>query len=62
MVPTFRPRAALQLIEHVVYGSPFAPPVPADAALAALSDADFDSFLDSWVDTAESVKYVRATG
>ena len=47
MVPTFRPRAALQLIEHVVYGSEFAPPVPNDAALAAMSEADFEAFLDA---------------
>ena len=62
MVPTFRPRAALQLIEHVVYGSEFAPPVPNDTALAAMSEADFDSFLDSWVDKAESATYIRTEG
>jgi serine carboxypeptidase-like clade 1 len=58
MVPTFRPRAALKLIEHVVRNTSFAPPVPGDAALAAMSDAAFDSFLDSWVDKAEAAAYV----
>lgn len=62
MVPTFRPRAALQLIEHVVYGSEFAPPVPNDAALAAMSEADFEAFLDAWVDKAESGTYIRTKG
>jgi len=60
MVPTFRPRAALQLIRHVVRNTSFSPPVPSDAALAAMSDQAFDTFLDKWVDTAESAAFVRA--
>ena len=59
MAPTFRPRAALQLLRHVLEDTPFAPPVPADAALAAMADAEFDHFLDQWVVTAESSQYVR---
>ena len=59
MAPTFRPRAALQLLRHVLEDTPFAPPVPADAVLAAMADADFDEFLDEWVVTAESSQYVR---
>lgn len=35
----------------------FSPPVPDDAALAAMSDAAFDSFLDTWVDKAEAAAY-----
>ena len=58
MVPTFRPRAALKLIEHVIKGTKFAPPVPSDAELASMSDDDFDKFLDSWVDKAESADYI----
>jgi len=58
MVPTFRPRAALKLIEHVVHNTSFSPTVPGDAALAAMSDADFDKFLDAWVDRAESAAFV----
>ena len=38
MVPTFRPRAALQLIRHVAGGTPLSPEVPADAELRAMSD------------------------
>ena len=62
MVPTFRPRAALQLIEHVVSDSAFAPPVPDDASLAAMADDAFDKFLDAWVDKAESPAFVRTQG
>ena len=58
MAPTFRPRAALQLLRHVVESTPFSPAVPADSALAAMGDAEFDKFLDSWVVTAESSQYV----
>lgn len=58
MVPTFRPRAALKLIEHVVYNTSFSPPVPDDAALAAMSDTQFDAFLDAWVDKAESATFI----
>ena len=58
MVPTFRPRAALTLLRHVVENSTFAPPVPSDAALAAMGEDDFDAFLDKWVVTAEGAGYV----
>ena len=58
MVPTFRPRAALQMLQHVVHNTPFAPPVPADAALAKMSEAEFDDFLDKWVMTAKGAGYV----
>ena len=58
MVPTFRPRAALKLLRHVVEATPFAPDVPTDAALAAMSDEAFSKFLDVWVDKAESAQFV----
>jgi cathepsin A (carboxypeptidase C) len=58
MVPTFRPRAALQLIAHVVGNTSFAPHIPADADLAAMSESDFDKFLDSWTDRAEAAPFV----
>jgi cathepsin A (carboxypeptidase C) len=56
MVPTFRPRAALQLIRHVVQNSSFAPPVP---DLAAMAQADFDRFVDTWVADAKSAAFVH---
>lgn len=57
MVPTFRPRAALQLIAHVVNNASFAPAVP---PLGAMSDDDFDKFLDKWVVAAKSSSFVSA--
>ena len=58
MVPQFRPRAALTFVAHVVKNAPLAPPLPDDANLAAMSDADFDTFLDSWVLDAQSATYI----
>ena len=55
-VPTFRPRAALQLIAHVVQNTSFAPDV---AALGRMSDAEFSDYLDGWVDKAKGSAFVR---
>lgn len=55
MVPTFRPRAALQMLRHVLAGTDFAPPVPDDEKLAAMGDHDFDVFLNGWVDDARKM-------
>ena len=56
MVPTFRPRAALQMITHIVQNTSFAPDVP---PLGAMSDDAFDKFLDGWVDSAKTAAFVR---
>jgi cathepsin A (carboxypeptidase C) len=56
MVPTFRPRAALQLIRHVLDNSSFAPPVP---DLAQMTETDFDRFVDTWVAAAKSDAFVH---
>ena len=58
MVPTFRPRAALQMLSHVVLNSSFAPGVPSDGALAKLDDDAFDEFLDGWVKAAKGPTFV----
>lgn len=58
MVPTFRPRAALQMIAHVIHNTSFTSAVPDDAALEKMSDQEFDDFLDSWVDEAKSAQFV----
>ena len=58
MVPQFRPRAALTFIEHVVKNASLAPPLPADAEIAAMTDAAFATFLDAWVDSAQGAAYV----
>ena len=60
MVPTFRPRAALQLLAHVVGNTSFTPPTISDAALLALDDNAFDSYVDQWTLTAEGAPFVRA--
>lgn len=60
MVPTFRPRAALQLLAHVVNNDSFAPPLPADDALVQMDDDAFDAFLDKWVVEAKSATFVTA--
>jgi len=58
MVPTFRPRAALQMIAHIVRNTAFSPTVPDDATLTKMSDQDFSKYLDDFVDDAKSNKYV----
>ena len=55
---TFRPRAALQLVQHVVANTSFAPEVPSDAKIAAMSDDAFDTWLDQWVESAKGPGYV----
>ena len=59
MVPTFRPRAGLQLLAHVVQNTSFAPGVPKDSKLAAMSDDGFEAFLNDWVETAKGPGYVQ---
>merc|ERR1711957_901358 len=57
MVPQFRPQAAERLLNRLLSGEPFAPALATDAELGAMSDADFDAFVDHWTDTAKkSVK------
>ena len=58
MVPQFRPRASLTFIAHVLKNAPLAPPLPGDADLAAMSDDDFDAFLDTWVGDAQTAAYI----
>ena len=58
MVPQFRPRAALTFIAHVVANASLAPPVPGDAALAAMTDDAFATFLDAWVAKAQGPPFV----
>ena len=58
MVPTFRPRAALHMLSHVVRNTSFAPPVPADPDLAAMGEHEFDKFLDGWVEKARGAPFI----
>lgn len=61
MVPQFRPQAAEQLLSRLLTGMPFAPPLPTDAEIAAMSAADFDSKIDEWTDSAKAMVSMTAT-
>jgi len=54
MVPQFRPRAALKLLENLISGHAFAVPFVADAQLQAMSDDDFDKYLDTYTEGAKA--------
>lgn len=61
MVPQFRPQAAERLLNRLLSGTPFAPALATDTELGAMTDADFDAFVDHWTDTAKkSVKETPA--
>ena len=55
MVPQFRPRVAYHMLDKVLSGEKFAPPLPTDAQIEAMTDAEFDSALDAWTKTAKVV-------
>lgn len=57
-VPQFRPRAALHLLDKLLSGEPFSPPLPSDDELRAISEDDFDAAVDSWTDAARAAPYV----
>ena len=54
MVPQFRPQAALTLLRNLVTATPFAAPLGDDAALSAMTDDQFDTYLDAWTTAAKS--------
>lgn len=56
MVPQFRPQAAAQLLNRLLTGSLFTPLLATDEKLGAMSDSEFDSFVDKW--TADAKKAV----
>ena len=58
MVPTFRPRAALQMITHIVQNTSFAPDLPSDADLAGMDEDAFSSFLDEWTLSAQTTAFI----
>ena len=55
MVPQFRPQAALRLLDNVLQGRRFAPVLPSDEQLSAMSDKEFNTFLDTWVNVARKL-------
>jgi cathepsin A (carboxypeptidase C) len=55
MVPQFRPQAAERLLSRLLSGESFAPLLPSDAELVAMSDAQFDTYVDNWTKAAEQM-------
>merc|ERR1711990_1063439 len=48
MVPQFRPQAAERLLDRLLSGEAFTPLQVTDKELGAMSDSEFDSFVDKW--------------
>merc|ERR1711972_446133 len=57
MVPQFRPQAAEQLLQHLLMGSAFAPPLPTDAEFANMNDTEFDASVEQWTKRAKDSVY-----
>ena len=53
MVPQFRPQAALHMLDKVLTAVPFAPPLPSNADVSSMTDAEFDASLDKWTTLAK---------
>merc|ERR1712039_726712 len=53
MVPQFRPQSAERALNRLLTGDQFAPVLPTDEALAAMSDSQFDTFVDQWTTKAK---------
>jgi len=53
MVPQFRPQAAERLLDRLLTGGPFAPPLPTDAELAAMTHDEFDASVEAWTKAAK---------
>lgn len=54
MVPQFRPRAALLLIQKLIGGLDFVAPLLDDSVLSSMTDDEFDKWLDSYTVAAKA--------
>ena len=57
MVPQFMPLKGSRLLAQLLFGDtdyPFAPPLPTDEELEAMSADEFNQAIDSWTDTAKA--------
>ena len=56
MVPQFRPQAGARVLTMLLANATyaFAPPLPTDEEIAAMSAAEFDAEIDTWTDTAKA--------
>jgi cathepsin A (carboxypeptidase C) len=61
MVPQFRPQSAERVLNRLLTGGSFAPLLAFDEALLAMSDSEFDKFVDTWTDKAKKVKHTAST-
>jgi len=53
MVPQFRPQAAERLLSRLLSGSEWAPLLATDKQLVAMTDTQFEAFVDTWTDEAK---------
>lgn len=60
MVPQFRPQAAERLLGRLLSGGEFAPLLPTDEELAAMSDTDFDKSVERWTAQAKGLVSVSS--
>ncbi|KAL1511300.1 hypothetical protein AB1Y20_006105 [Prymnesium parvum] len=58
MVPQSRPVAALKLIKTLVSGLKLSPPFPSSSKLAAMNDAEYRHFAQTWTEDARSSAYL----
>jgi len=59
MVPQFRPQAAERLLNRLLTGKEWAPLLATDEEIGAMTDTQFDNFVDEW--TVEAKKAVKQT-
>jgi len=57
MVPQFRPQVGI--INKLITGDPFSPPLPDDAALRDMTDDEFQRRMEAWVVDAQSAEYIN---
>eukprot|EP00941_MAST-03F_sp_MAST-3F-sp1_P005817 g5817.t1 len=55
MVPTYRPRISLHMLDKLISNKPFAASVPSDEAISEMSDTEFSKFLNDWTEKAKLV-------
>lgn len=59
MVPQFRPQAALQMVGKLVNYQELSPLLQTNQTLADMSDEDYEKFMNSWTEVAQSAPYVE---
>lgn len=57
MVPQFRPQAALRMLRTVLSDERLSPLLESDAAVGAMTDTEYDSYLDKWTTAAKDAAH-----